>query len=108
MPDATSVLRHQTDTLLEKMTTETREYLLWRLASEKLANEHSSVPIPVRRPDDGTVVGYLRRLVPPSAQEQALMNDRARRTKPSAGRSPRELLERMRAGDVDGMKKFIR
>lgn len=107
MPDTTSVLRQETDTLLEKMSTEKREYLLWRLVSEKLATEQSSEPIPVRRPDDGTVVGYLRRLTPPTDQEQAIMNDRARRIDLSAGRSTRDILERMTAANFESVKKFI-
>jgi hypothetical protein len=107
MPNATSVPRQKTDELLAQLSTEEREYLLCRLASEKLADAHSSESIPVRRPGDGTVVGYLRRLVPPGSDEQATMNDRARRTDPAKGRSSRELLERMEAGDVEGVRKFI-
>ena len=108
MSDTTSSLQTETDSLLEKMSAEKREYLLWRLATDKLASEQSSGPIPVRRPDDGTVVGYLRKVVPPSDHEIALVNELARRMDPSATRSTRELLDRMRAGDVDAVKTFIR
>ncbi len=108
MAETSSLLQKETDILLDSMPIEKREYLLWRLASEKLAGEQSSWPIPVRCPDDGTVVGYLRKVVPPSEEEQALVNDLARRTDPSAGRSTRELLDRMRACDVEAVKKFVK
>ncbi len=107
MPDTTSSLQKETDSLLEKMSIEKREYLLRRLATDKLAGVQSSGPIPVLSPDDGTVVGYLRKVVPPSDQEIALVHDIAKRMDLSAGRSTRELLDRMRAGDVDGVEKFI-
>ncbi len=107
MPNTSNVLRQETDILLENLTPETREYLLWRLASEKLANDKSTGPIPVRRPDDGTVVGYLRGLAPPSDEDRALMLDRAKRTDPSKGKGSRELLESMRAGDAESVKKFV-
>jgi hypothetical protein len=106
MADTSNLLREETDNLLEKLTPEKREYLLWRLASEKLANDKSAVPIPVRRPEDGTVVGYLRGLAPPSDEDRVLMHDRAKRTDPSKGNSARELLESMRAGDVESVKRF--
>jgi hypothetical protein len=106
MPNTSSVLREETDSLLEKLTPEKREYLLWRLASEKLANEKSE-PIPVRRPEDGTVVGYLRRLAPPSDEEQALMLERAKRTDPLRGNGARGLLESMKADDVESVESFI-
>jgi hypothetical protein len=107
MPDTTSSLQEETNSLLETMSAEKREYLLWRLATDKLAGEQTSGPIPVRRPDDGTVVGYLRKVVPPSDEDKAVMIERAKRMDPSAGRGTRELLDRMRAGDVDAVKKFI-
>jgi hypothetical protein len=107
MPSTSNVFREETDSLLEKMTSEKREYLLWRLASEKLANEQSSEPIPVRRPDDGTIVGYLRRLAPPSDEDRDLMLERAKRTDPVMGRGARELLEAMTAGDFKNVKRFI-
>jgi hypothetical protein len=82
---------------------EEREYILCRLASEKLADQHSSESIPVRRPG-----GWIPEAsCAPGSDEQATMNDRARRTDPAKGRSSRELLRRMEAGDVEGVRKFI-
>jgi hypothetical protein len=108
MPASDAAFRDETDSLLENMTPEKREYLLWRLASEKLADQKSNEPIPVRRPDDGTLVGYLRRPAPPSQEDRALMLDRAKRTDPSKGKDMHELLHAMRAGDVEAVQKFIR
>ncbi len=106
MPNTNSLLREETDNLLEKMSPEKREYLLWRLASDELAKEKRE-PIPVRRPEDGTVVGYLRRLTPSSKETQALMLERAKRTDPLRGNVCGGLLESMRAGDVESVKSFI-
>ncbi len=108
MPDSTRSLREETDSLLETLSAEKREYLLWRLATDKLAGEQSSGPIPVRCPDDGAVVEYLRKVTPPSEEDKAVMIERAKRMDRSAGRGTREILDRMKAGEVGGVKPFIR
>jgi len=93
-------------TLLEKLTQEERDYVLFRLVSAKFEGEQRLTTVPVYRPD-GTVVGYIQPPVPPSADDVATMHDRARRVDPAAGRPTRELLERMAAGDEQGVREFI-
>jgi hypothetical protein len=91
---------------LEKLTEGEREYVLFRLVSAKFEGAPRVTRVAVYRPD-GTVIGYIEPPVPPSADDVATMHDRARRVDPSAGRPTRELLDRMRAGDEEGVRKFI-
>ena len=94
-------------TLLERLTQEERDYILFRLVSEKFDGEQPLSRIPVYRPD-GTVFGYIQPPVPPAADDAAIMHDRARRVDPTVGRPTHELLARMTAGDEEGVRKFIR
>jgi hypothetical protein len=92
--------------MLEKMTSRDRAYVLCQLVREKLAGESPGVKIPVESPD-GTIFGYIRSPEPPSSEEITVMQERARRTTPGAGRPMRALLDRMEAGDENGVKSFI-
>ncbi len=107
MASRSNMLSEEANTLLEHLTKDQRDYLLSRLVTEKLDDEYQLASIPVHRADDGKLLGHIRRLMPPSGEDQALMNDRARRVDPRAGRPTRELLERMKAGDVESVRKFI-
>lgn len=92
--------------MLEKMTPPERAYVLYQLVREKLEGESPGVKIPVEHPD-GTVFGYIQSPEPPSSEEITVMQERARRTTPGAGRPMRALLDRMEAGDENGVKSFI-
>jgi hypothetical protein len=105
MGGASSTVIETTSTLLEKLSEDEREYLLFRLVSEKIGREPAPEPIPVHRPD-GSLLGHIRPVMPPSAEEASMMHDRARDVDPTTSRPTRELLERMRAGDVEGVRKF--
>ena len=100
------IATEEATTLLEKLTQEERDYVLFRLVSAKFEGERPLTKVPVYRPD-GTVFGYIQSPMPPSVEDASTMHDRARRVDPSAGRPTRELLERMTAGDEDGVRKFI-
>ena len=93
--------------LLEKLTPEERDYVLFRLVSEKVDEEHLETKVPVCRPD-GTVFGFIHPSKPPSPEEITVMLERARRMTSASGRSARDLLERMRAGDEDAVRKYIK
>jgi hypothetical protein len=94
-------------TLLEKLTQEERDYVLFRLVSAKFEGEQPLTRIPLYRPD-GTIFGYVQPPAPPSVADIATMHDRARRVDPTVGRPTNELLERMAAADEAGVRKFIR
>jgi hypothetical protein len=92
--------------MLEKMTSPERAYALYQLIRKKLEGESPGVKIPVESPD-GTIFGYIQSSEPPSPEEITVMRERARRTTPGAGRPVRVLLDRMEAGDENGVKRFI-
>ncbi|MFI5460044.1 MAG: hypothetical protein ACHRXM_31890 [Isosphaerales bacterium] len=97
MATMSEALTEEANTLLEQLTKEQRDILLSRLVTEKLDEESALASIPIYRPD-GSLLGHIRRLTPPSADEQAEMSDRARRVDPRAGKSSRDLLDLMKAG----------
>lgn len=101
--DATS---NEAVEMLERMTPPERAYVLYQLVREKLEGESPGVKIPVESPD-GTIFGYIQSPEPPSSEEITVMQERARRIKPGAGRPIRVLLDRMEAGDENGVKGFI-
>jgi hypothetical protein len=92
--------------LLDKLTQEQRDYVLFRLVSAKFEGEQPLMRVPVYRPD-GTVFGYIQPPEPPSAADVTAMHDRARRVDPEMGRPTSELLELMTSGDEKGVRKFI-
>jgi hypothetical protein len=92
--------------MLEKMTPQERAYVLYQLVREKLEREPLGVKIPVESPD-GSILGYIQSPEPPTAQVVAVMQRRAQGINPGAGSPMRVLLERMEAGDEDGVRKFI-
>jgi hypothetical protein len=93
--------------LLEKLTPEERDYVLYRLVSAKFEGKRDLTRVPIYRPD-GTVFGFVQPPTPPSVADMTTMNDRARRVDPAVGRPTNELIERMMAGDEAGVRKFIR
>ncbi len=99
MPRTNDAMIEETATLLDGLKKGQREYLLFRLVSEKLDETDSPDPVAVLRPD-GTLLGYIRRVSPPSVEDQRTMSDRARSVNPNVGRPMRELLDRMRADDA--------
>jgi hypothetical protein len=94
-------------TLLEKLTPAERDYVLFCLVSEKVEDEHLETKVPVYRPD-GTVFGFIHPSEPPSLEDVAVMHERARRMTSASSRSARELLESMRAGDEDAVRKYVK
>jgi hypothetical protein len=92
--------------MLGKMTLPQRAYVLYQLVREKLEGESPGVKIPVESPD-GTIFGYIQSPEPPSPEEIMVMQERAGRTTPGAGRPIRDLLDRMEAGDENAVKSFI-
>jgi hypothetical protein len=77
-------------------------YLLTKLLGEPIT---ASTDLAIHRVD-GTVLGYVRSLRPPAEADVSEMNERARKVKPTAGRSPSGLLKRMRSGDEAGVRAF--
>lgn len=106
MPSTSDDVVEEIRALLRKMRKDQRDYLLFRLASEKLDKRDPLEPVEIRRPD-GSLFGHIRPLTPSSPEETAEMNRRAKRLDPEAGRSTRELLDRMETGDVEGVRNFI-
>jgi hypothetical protein len=89
------------------LTPEERNDVLCRLVSEKVDDERLGTKVPVYRPD-GTRFGFIHPSAPPSPEDIAVMHERARRMTRAGGRSPRDLLDRMRAGDEDAVRKYIK
>jgi hypothetical protein len=56
---------------------------------------------------DGTLLGHLRPLSPPSVEEKTEMNERGNRVNPAHGRSTADLLEQMRTGDEESVRSFV-
>jgi hypothetical protein len=92
--------------LLGKLRKDQREYLLFRLVSEKIVEQDPVELIEIHRPD-GSLFGHIRALTPPTPAEEVEMTNRAKRHDPSAGRPTRNLLDRMKTGDVKSVQKFI-
>jgi hypothetical protein len=107
MSTAQIIPSQEARSLLEKLTPEERDYVLFRLVSEKVDEEHLETKVPVYRPD-GTVFGFIHPSAPPSLEDIAVMHERARRVTPASSRSARDLLERMRAGDEGAVRKYIK
>jgi hypothetical protein len=106
MRNTRKALSEEATTLLEKLTSDERDDVLFRLVSDKLDAQNPAASIPVHRPD-GTLLEYIRPPSPRSPDEEVLMHERATRVNPAAGRPTPELLQRMRAGDVESVKRFI-
>jgi hypothetical protein len=107
MTTAQVIPSQEAKSLLEKLSPEERDYVLFHLVSEKVDEKHLGAKVPIRRPD-GSVFGFFQTPKPPAPEEIAEMLERARSANSSAGRSTRDLLERMKAGDEDGVRKFIK
>jgi hypothetical protein len=79
-------------------------YLLARLLGHTLdANENITI-----LKQDGTLLGHIRPLSPPSVEEAQMMNERGKRVDPKAGHSTQRLQQTMRAGDEDAVRAFIK
>jgi hypothetical protein len=107
MSTAQIIPSQEARTLLEKLTPEERDYVLFHLVSEKVDEERLGTKVPVYRPD-GTVFGFIHPSTPPSPEDIAVMHERARRMTSTSGRSARDLLERMKAGDEEAVRKYIK
>jgi hypothetical protein len=98
---------HDASAMLEKLTAEERDYILFRLVSDKVDERQPTAKVPIYRPD-GALFGFIHPAEPPSSDDVALMLNRARRVDPSTGRPTRDLLERMKAGDEAGVRSYLK
>ena len=79
-------------------------YLLTKLLGDAVnANENLAV-----HREDGTLIGYIRPLPPPTPEVATTMSERGSRVDPRAGRSTSQLLDRMKAGDEEGVRRFLK
>lgn len=66
--------------VLEKLTQEERDYVLFRLVSAKFEGEKPLSRVPLYRPD-GTLFVYVQPPAPPSVADITTMHDRARHSR---------------------------